>query len=302
MILATHKEIRWPLFQDKIWLSVLENITVAYYEQLPFVNMSEGSKFGSGYPDGHSNFWACTVPIPYKTETIVKQETAVNINDTIQDWFKRKYTFGFIGDWNRSMGPRKYSKGTLNLRARFNDIFSQGPSQSKTLEKYSSLFVKTSKGSKVAKKCDLNSTSESCTNCYIRNDTSNYPEMMNNVNYGLVFPGESPDSIISSHQLYGAISSFSIPIIIADSLMELHLPFLWKVSWRDMIYFVPESDERSIMTDQLKWLGKYLKMNKKLLKSKLKAIKKFRKEVLWSMPGNNVVKNIILEVYMRCIE
>ena len=109
-------------------------------------------------------------------------------------------------------------------------------------------------------------------------------------------------TLISSHQLYGAISSFSIPIIIADSLMELHLPFLWKVSWRDMIYFVPESDERSIMTDQLKWLGKYLKINKKLLKSKLKAIKKFRKEVLWSMPGNNVVKNIILEVYMRCIE
>ena len=83
--------------------------------------------------------------------------------------------------------------------------------------------------------------------------------------------------------------------------MELHLPFLWKVSWRDMVYFIPESDERAIMTDQLKWLGKYLKINKDLLKEKLKSIHKFKKDILWTEQKNSVVKNVVLEFYMRCI-
>ena len=177
LMLITHKDIRWPLFQDKTWLSVLKNVSLAYYEQLPMINMNEQAKFGHGYPEDHSNFWACTVPIPYRVEN-----TDSSSFDS-KTWFKREFTFGFYGDFDRTYGPRKYSKSTLNLRARFSSVFTPGPTQSNMLKPYPSFFVKSSKSKKINKKCDF--SKKITSSCYSENHSNNFTSK-----FALIFPSE----------------------------------------------------------------------------------------------------------------
>ena len=80
--------------------------------------------------------------------------------------------------------------------------------------------------------------------------------------------------------------------------MECGMPFMQKVPWRDMVFFIPENTHTSVIQQQLDAIARY---PENLLKVKFDNLIKFRDDVSWRSPNSKVVGNIMREVATRCL-
>ena len=108
-----------------------------------------------------------------------------------------------------------------------------------------------------------------------------------------------PGDTASSSRLYDAIRQGSIPIIIGNHQFEVGLPFLWKVQWRDLAFFIPDHFDADFIKKSLRAIENY---PVKLLEKRWQVLMKFKNDVSWASTESKVVKNVLREAQWRCSE
>lgn len=295
LVVASDFAIHYPNLMSKRFKKMIANFSFGHFEFLPnikFNGVVNGNRFNF---EGGNNFveysetppWRCTVVVPYvdKIDRSIK-----NIN--FEEWKSRNIDFFFIGQVD--------SRKSYKLRLDVNEMFTSN----ETLRKNANFIFAASKSPKVKSgfahihmesipECDNNcfqNLNPKCSSCF--SEHVNYTHLLQKSKFCLVLPGDT----VSSSRLYDAISSNCIPVVLTDSLMEFGLPFVWKVSYKDFVVFLPQNKE-FVVDNLLKIVAKVGQMGERFERMQF-----YRDDVSWSSESSRVVENILTETGGRCVD
>ena len=131
-----------------------------------------------------------------------------------------------------------------------------------------------------------------CSECRFSEDLQKkYREFVMNSKFSLMIHGDTA----TSSRLYDAITNGLIPIIISPDIYSVGLPFVQRVPWREIAFFVPLSYKITQNPETYaKYLQGILSSPEDLLQHKYKNLLQFRKEVSWLHPESRVVENLLI--------
>jgi hypothetical protein len=113
--------------------------------------------------------------------------------------------------------------------------------------------------------------------------------------FSLMFRGDSA----TSGRLYDAVFQDTLSVVISNDLPRFGLPFQCLVPWDNILLSV---EEQCFMDDPNAVLSSVGDMPLIDIEYYWEAMRTFRRDILWNVPGSRVVDNILLTAMQTCID
>merc|ERR1712110_33611 len=113
-----------------------------------------------------------------------------------------------------------------------------------------------------------------------------YSKLLGKSKLGLAMSGDNA----ASTRFIEIPNSGTIPVFIADHAFTEALPFISKVPWRDLSFFVPETNDLKALAEEINAIHN---LPERILKRKWEILRKYRDEISWTRYPDKVAINFI---------